>query len=62
MGFYWMGLFAHTGIKYLNIEASNLKVVWGAHKAQVGVKMTPGVLKCLCLAVSVSVSLPEKGE
>ena len=24
---------AYTGIKYLNIEASNLKTVWGAHKS-----------------------------
>lgn len=25
--------FAHTGIKYLNMEASNLKTVWDAHKS-----------------------------
>ena len=23
---------AHTGVKYLNIEANNLKTVWGAHR------------------------------
>ena len=24
---------SHTGIKYLNVEASHLKTIWGAHKS-----------------------------